>query len=145
MFHWWILRQWCYDTKMAHSVLLGQLLHFHTKIHTYTIDKFINGWHDDDSLFGFSGGSDSIKFAFNAGDLGLIPGMGKSPGEGNGNPCQYSCLENSMGRGAGRLQSMGSQTVVHEWVTNTFKNQSLGLTAHDLGALIIHGCAFGSQ
>ena len=35
----------------------------------------------------------------NAGDLGLIPGSGRSPGEGNGNPLQYSCLENSMDRG----------------------------------------------
>ena len=35
-----------------------------------------------------------------AGDVGLIPGSGKSPGEGNGNPLQYSCLENSMDRGA---------------------------------------------
>ena len=36
----------------------------------------------------------------NAGDMGLIPGSGRSPGEGNGNPLQYSCLENSMDRGA---------------------------------------------
>ena len=35
-------------------------------------------------------------FAYNAGDPGLIPGSGRSPGEGNGNPLQYSCLENSM-------------------------------------------------
>ena len=40
--------------------------------------------------------------AYNAGDLGLIPGLGKSPGEGNGNPLQYSCLKNSMDRGAWR-------------------------------------------
>ena len=39
--------------------------------------------------------------ACNAGDLGLIPVLGRSPGEGNGNPLQYSCLENSMDRGAG--------------------------------------------
>jgi len=38
--------------------------------------------------------------ACNAGDLGLIPGSGRSPGEGNGNPLWYSCLENSMDRGA---------------------------------------------
>ena len=38
--------------------------------------------------------------AYNAGDLGSIPGLGRSPGEGNGNPLQYSCLENSMDRGA---------------------------------------------
>jgi len=40
------------------------------------------------------------KSACNAGDLGLIPGLGRSPGEGNGNPLQYSCLGNPMDRGA---------------------------------------------
>ena len=47
---------------------------------------------------GFPGGSDGKESAHNAGDLGSIPGSGKSPGEGNGNPLQYSCLDNSMGR-----------------------------------------------
>ena len=49
---------------------------------------------------GFPGGSDGEESACNAGDLGLIPGLGRSPGEGNGNPLQYSCLENPMDRGA---------------------------------------------
>ena len=40
----------------------------------------------------FSGGSDSKVSAYNAGDLGSIPGLGRFPGEGNGNPLQYSCL-----------------------------------------------------
>jgi len=47
--------------------------------------------------------------ACKAGDLGLIPGSGRSLGEGRGNPSQYSCLENSMNRGAWRLQSIGLQ------------------------------------
>ena len=47
----------------------------------------------------FPGGSDSKVSVYNAGDLGLIPGSGRSPGEGNGNPFQYSCLENPMDRG----------------------------------------------
>ena len=51
------------------------------------------------SFGGFSGGSDG-KSACNAGDLGLIPGLGRSPGEENSNPLQYSCLENSTDRGA---------------------------------------------
>ena len=51
-------------------------------------------------LMDFPGGSDGKAFACNAGDLGLIPGLGRSPGEGNGNPLQYSCLENSMDGGA---------------------------------------------
>ena len=46
---------------------------------------------------------------YNVGDLGSIPGSGRYPGEGNGNPLQYSCLENPMDRGAWWLQSMGSQ------------------------------------
>ena len=49
---------------------------------------------------GFSGDSDSKESACNAGDLGLIPGSGRSPGEGNGYPLQCSCLENPMDRGA---------------------------------------------
>ena len=48
----------------------------------------------------FSGSSDGKASAYNAGDLGSIPGSGSSPGEGNGNPLQYSCLENPMDRGA---------------------------------------------
>ena len=48
----------------------------------------------------FPGGSDSKASACNVGDLGSIPGSGRSPGEGNGNPLQCSCLENPRGRGA---------------------------------------------
>ena len=47
---------------------------------------------------GFPGGSDGKEFACNAGYLGSIPGSGRSPGEGNGNPPQYSCLQISMDR-----------------------------------------------
>ena len=49
---------------------------------------------------GFPGGSDGKASANNAEDPGLTPGPGRSPGEGNGNPLQYSCLENFMDRGA---------------------------------------------
>ena len=49
---------------------------------------------------GFPGGSDSEESTCNAGDPGSIPGLGRSPGEGNGNPLQCSCLKNSMDRGA---------------------------------------------
>ena len=51
-------------------------------------------------LRGFPGGSDGKESACSAGDPGSIPGLGRSPGEGNGNPLQYSCLENSMDKGA---------------------------------------------
>ena len=60
---------------------------------------------------GFPGGSDGTKSACNAGDPGLIPGLGISSGEGNGNPLQYSCLENPMDRRAW-------QAIVHGVIKN---------------------------
>ena len=51
-------------------------------------------------MLGFPGGSEGKASACNAGDPGSIPGSGRSPGGGNGNPLQYSCLENLLGRGA---------------------------------------------
>ena len=51
-------------------------------------------------ILGFPGGSEVKASACNAGDLGSIPGSGRCPGEGNGNPLQYSCLENPMDGGA---------------------------------------------
>ena len=56
---------------------------------------------------GFPGGSDGKESACNAGDLGLIPGSGRCPGEGNDNPLQYSCLENSMNREAWQAAVQG--------------------------------------
>ena len=50
---------------------------------------------------GFPGGSGGKHSAYNAGDLGSIPGLGRSPGGGNGNPLQYPCLGNPMNRDAG--------------------------------------------
>ena len=55
----------------------------------------------------FPGGSDDKEYTYNVGDLDLIPGLGRSPGEGNGNPLQYFCLEKPMDRGAW-------QAMVHE-------------------------------
>ena len=67
-------------------------------------------------LIGFSdvGDSDSKASAYNAGDPGSIPGLGRSPGEGNGIPLQYSCLENPWTEEPGGLQSMRSQRVRHD-------------------------------
>ena len=56
------------------------------------------------SLVDFPGGSDRKESAFNAGDLGLILGLGRSSGGGHGNPLQYSCLENPTDRGAWRAK-----------------------------------------
>ena len=60
---------------------------------------------------GFPGGSDSKESACSAGDLRSIPGSGKSPGEGNGNPVQYSCLENSIDQVAWQATVMELQRV----------------------------------
>ena len=61
----------------------------------------------------FPGGSDSKESACNSGDLGLTPGSGRSPGERNGNLFQYSCLENSMDRGAWQTTVHGVIRVGH--------------------------------
>ena len=62
---------------------------------------------------GFPGGSDDKESAYNAGDTGLILDLGRSPGEGNGNPLQYSYLEKSTEE-TGGLQFMGLQRVTHD-------------------------------
>ena len=65
-----------------------------------------------------SNGSDGRESTCNAGDWGSIPGLGRSPGEGNGNPLQNSCLGNPMDRGAWPATAhKGSQRVGHDWVT----------------------------
>ena len=56
---------------------------------------------------GFSGGSDGKESACSVGDLDSVPGLGRSPGEGNGYPLQYICLENSMDRRAWRVTVHG--------------------------------------
>ena len=77
------------------------LFYFYIGVYTYI------------GIYTFPGGSDGKESACNAGDPGLIPGLGRTPGEGTGNPLQYSCLENSMERGAWQLQSMGPQGAGH--------------------------------
>ena len=82
---------------------------------------------------GFPGGSEAKASAYNAGDVGSIPGSGRSPGEGNGNPLQYSCLENPMDGGAwqatlvhGHKESDTTEqlhfTVSIHWVSNPTVN-----------------------
>ena len=60
---------------------------------------------------------------FNAGDPGSIPGWGRSPGEGNGNPLQYSCLENPMDRGAWWAAVHGVTRVGHDLATKERKKE----------------------
>ena len=68
-------------------------------------------------MAGFPCSSVGKEPACNAGDLGLIPGSGRSPAEGNGNPLQYSCLENPMDRGAWQATVHGVTRVGHDLVT----------------------------
>ena len=93
------------DSKFGEPFLLGTY-HFHTivklKIKGQTM---ING--GQSVVVGFPGGSDDKESACNAGDLGSIPGSGRSPGGGHGNPLQYSCPESPMDRGAWRATAHG--------------------------------------
>ena len=67
-------------------------------------------------LLGFPGSSNGKESACNTGDLGLIPESGRSPGEGHGNPLQYSCLKNPMDRGAWWAMVHGvAESVGHDW------------------------------
>ena len=75
---------------------------------------------------GFPGGAEVKASACNVEDLGLIPESGRSPGEGNGNPLQYSCLENPMDGGAWWATVHGSQRVGHDFTfTFTFAFQCI--------------------
>ena len=65
-------------------------------------------------FWGFPGGVSGKEPACNAGDPSWIPGSGRSPGGGHGNPLQYSCLENHMEEGACGLQFIGLQRVGHD-------------------------------
>ena len=72
-------------------------------------------------LFDFPGGSDGKVSVYNAGDPGSNPGLGRSPGEGNGNPLQYYCLENAMDREAWKA------TVYGVAKSQTRRNERFGL------------------
>ena len=74
---------------------------------------------------GFPHCSVGKESACSAGDLGSVSRSGRSSGEGNGNPLQYSCLENPMDRGGGRLQSMGFQESDMTWQLNEHNDRPI--------------------
>ena len=82
---------------------MRKLLVSHTllQIHLIRLSSYLSVYY-----YGFPGGSDGKASAYNAGDPGSIAGLGRSHGEGNGNPLQYSCLENPMDRGAWYVTTM---------------------------------------
>ena len=81
---------------MYHSAMDRTVSLSNSYVETLTLSAAVFG----DRVLGLPYSSDGKASACSAGDLGSIPGLGRSPGEGNGNPLQYSCLENSMGGGA---------------------------------------------
>ena len=72
---------------------------------------------------GFPGGAVVKNPPASAGDTGSIPGLGRNPGEGHGNPLQYSCLENPMNRGAWWAAVHGSQRLGHDWCLSTHSTE----------------------
>ena len=86
-----------------------------------TLIQFL-GWEDPPEkelaahsiILGFPGGSDGKESAYNAEDLGLIPGLERSPGEGNGYPLQYSCLRIPWTEEPGGIQSMELERIGHD-------------------------------
>ena len=88
-----------YDLLAVQEILKSLLQHHDSKASILWHSAFFMV-HFSHLRDGFPGGSDGKASAYNVGDSGLIPGLGRSPEEGNGNPLQYSCLENSMDRGA---------------------------------------------
>ena len=100
--------------KMSYTVSVFHLA-IYSRNHSISVNKSLSHSILQQHLFtplyvynrGFPGDSEDKASACNAGDPGTIPGLGRSPGEGNGNPLQYPCLENPMDRGAWRATVHG--------------------------------------
>ena len=87
-------------------------------------------WYQHDTMLGFPCSSFAKESACSAGNLGLIPELGRSSGEGNGNPLQYSCLENPMDRGVWQATVHGVRRVRHDIVTKERENDVKSKTGH---------------
>ena len=100
LLYWKFLKETMAFQKIWKLILLKKIFRNDLLIMIKSAGRFssiyvANGWNKLD----FPGGSDSKASVYNAGDPGSIPGSGRAPGEGNGNPLQYYCLENPMDRG----------------------------------------------
>ena len=112
---WHVRSSWIRDQIRVPCTGRQILIHCATKEAPYAF--LIIGYLDINAYkvtFGFPCDSDSKKSASNAGDLGSILGGGRSPGEENGHPLQYSCLENPWTEKPGGLQSVGFLRVRHD-------------------------------
>ena len=94
--HIWKTQQWPQDWKRSVFIPIPKKGHAKGCSNYRTIALISHASRDE----GFPGGSEVKASACSVGDLGSIPGLGRSPGEGNSNPVQYSCLENPMDGGA---------------------------------------------
>ena len=114
---WWLFSSslgfWCFHKRWRQVLLLhdfcclGYITSLNFPIRGARSCQLQIGTCHGCYLYGFPGGSEDKASACNAGDPGSIPGLGRFPGEGNGNPLQYSCLENPMVRGAWRATVHG--------------------------------------
>ena len=86
--------------KVMHLVPKSKTFYAHLFMQKHKVHIILFSWRPIFQLKGFPGGSVGKESACKAGDQGSIPGSGRSPEEGNGNPLEYSCLENSIDRGA---------------------------------------------
>ena len=106
----WIFR---YKTHVSlESNYKTNLIVWYLSLYLYVIYRYI--W-EIYIYIGFPGGSDGKEGSWNARDLNMIPGLGRSPWKGNGNPLQFSCMENSMDSGSWRASVCGvtkSQTQI---------------------------------
>ena len=89
----WITYIWLFLTCILYNKAVNK-----SKAFSWVLWIALANYHTWDRVMGFSGGSDSKELVCNAGDLGLIPGLGRSLGGGHGNPLQCSCLENPHGQ-----------------------------------------------
>ena len=114
-----IVGSWSCVCQPCNMITGWATTYFHLTVHSANLIIHVC-WLICGLVLGFPDGSDDKESACNVGDPGSIPGLGRSPGEGHGIELQYSCLENPWTEESGRLQSMESQRVGHDWATNAF-------------------------
>ena len=123
-----VWRKWvqnvAYRQYIGHFILGIIIVFFFFNLNWYFYNRSLTiflSYHSWPGLFtnltGFTCSSVGKESAWNAGDLGSVPGLGRSPGGGNGNPLQYSCLEYPIDRGAWQTIVYGVLRVGHDWVT----------------------------